>query len=129
MVLPPNEDRITADADGGPWSWTFARNAEARWKALDLARQFMLVTSIALILGMQFIGYWVSHRIGEGIIATHGVTAALYAESFVETRIQELATKDTLTQDSREAPDGLVVPQGLGQPQCGCSPWRGSACS
>lgn len=125
MALPPNGDRITADAHGGPWSWTFARNAEARWKALDLARQFMLVTSIALILGMQFIGYWVSHRIGEGIIATHGVTAALYAESFVETRIQELATKDTLTQDSREALDRLMVPQAMGQPIVGFRIWKG----
>jgi len=107
------------------WPTFLARQAEARWNALDLARQFMLVTSIALILGMQMIGYWVSHRIGEGIIATHGVTAALYAESFVESRIQELATRDTLSQESREALDRLMLPQALGQPVVGFRIWKG----
>lgn len=85
----------------------------------------MLVTSIALIIGMQFIGYWVSHRIGEGIIATHGVTAALYAESFVEGRIQELAHKDTLSPESREALDRLILPQAMGQPIVGFRIWKG----
>ena len=85
----------------------------------------MLVTSIALIIGMQFIGYWVSHRIGEGIIATHGVTAALYAESFVESRIQELATKDSLSPEARDALDHLMLPQAMGQPIVGFRIWKG----
>lgn len=125
MALPPEDQHMANARQPSPLSWDFARHASARWKDLDLARQFMLVTSIALILGMQFIGYWVSHRIGEGIIATHGVTAALYAESFVESRIQELATKDTLSAEAREGLDRLILPQALGQPIVGFRIWKG----
>jgi signal transduction histidine kinase len=125
MALPPQDQHAPDKASASAWSWDLARNAGERWNELDLARQFMLVTSIALILGMQFIGYWVSHRIGEGIIATHGVTAALYAESFVESRIQELATKETLSADSREALDRLILPQAMGQPIVGFRIWKG----
>lgn len=125
MVLRTDAQHLATAPEGTRWSWALARQAGAKWKALDLARQFMLVTSIALIIGMQFIGYWVAHRIGEGIIATHGVTAALYAESFVKSRTQELATQDTLSPESREALDRLILPRAMGQPIVGFRIWKG----
>lgn len=107
------------------WLLRQQRALASRWERLDLAQQFMLITSVALIVGMQFVGQWVAQRIGEGIINTHGATSALYAESFIRGRVQELATRETLSAESRKALDELLLPQAVGQAFAGFRIWKG----
>lgn len=117
----------TPRAPSRPLAWLLRQRDAvlSRWERLDLAQQFMLITSVALIVGMQFVGQWVAQRIGEGIIKTHGATSALYAESFIRSRVQELATRDTLSAESREALDALLLPQAVGQAIAGFRIWKG----
>ncbi len=95
------------------------------WDALDLSRRFMVITSLALILGMTLVGRWVSARISEGVVHSQAVAAALYTDSFVEPLVQELASGSTIGVGSRQALDDLLLPKAVGQPIVGFRIWKG----
>ncbi len=92
---------------------------------MSLLGQFAIATTVILLLGMLTIGYWVTHRISDGVISSHGAAAALYSDSFIEPLVQELATTDRLSSQNQRALDSLFLPQAVGQPVMGFRIWKG----
>lgn len=61
------------------------------WRALGMARQFLLASAAVIVLGMAVIGYWLSHRIVDSVTQNTALSTALYVESFVGPKIQGMA--------------------------------------
>jgi len=95
------------------------------WNRQSLTRQFVYATSPVLLAGMVVIGQWVTQRIEEVVINSYAVTAALYTDSFIEPRLQALATDAPLPDEAKRALDELLLPQAAGEPVVGFRIWRG----
>ena len=78
-----------------------------------------------MIVGMAIIGHWLAGRIEEAVIHNNAVAAALYADSFIESRVQVLATQSKLTHQNEQELDALLSPQAVGQPVVGFRIWKG----
>lgn len=96
-----------------------------RWTALSLSVQFTLVTSTILLVGMLVIGNWVTQRISDGVVHGNAVVAALYTDSFIEARVQELRSNSRLSPESQKALDALLIRQVIGKPIVGFRIWKG----
>jgi signal transduction histidine kinase len=95
-----------------------------RWTQLTLAVQFAAVTSTILVVGMLSIGNWVTGRISDGVVHANAVAAALYTESFVAARVQELRSRPELSPETRKELDRLLIPQVIGKPLVGFRIWK-----
>lgn len=103
-----------------------AERATDRWAQLSLLMQFVLTSSAILFVGMLVIGHWVTQRISQGVIHTHAVAAALYADNYIEGKLQELATRSSLSPESQQALDAVLQPQATGSPIHGFRIWKGN---
>jgi signal transduction histidine kinase len=65
----------------------------------SLARRFMLLSFLILLLGMLIIGVFVSDQIKKGVINQTAAITALYVDSFISPILQVLANQETLTQE------------------------------
>src|SRR5436309_6308073 len=90
------------------------RGLAQRTGRLSLAQRFRLASVFVLACGMFAVGWWVGRQIEDGV--THGTaeTTALYMESFVAPRIQELGTGQPLTAEHVAALDSLLHDTPLG---------------
>lgn len=79
------------------------------WRALSLARQFALMGSAVLLVGMLVIGVWVTRQIEAGVTRNTAITTALYMESFLAPLSQDLARSDTLSPGARRAIDEILM--------------------
>ena len=102
-----------------------AERARASWAQLGLSRQFTIATSAIMIVGMLTVGHWLAGRIEDAVIDSNAVAAALYADSFIESRVQVLASQSKLTPQSEQELDALLLPQAVGQPVVGFRIWKG----
>ncbi|CAN5354388.1 sensor histidine kinase [soil metagenome] len=84
-------------------------------RRLSLAQRFLIGSLIILVVGMAGIGLWVSEQIEEGVIHRTAATNALYVDSLVTSRVEELTTSDTLSADSIKRLDWLMTGTPLGQ--------------
>lgn len=66
-----------------------------QWRALGMARQFLLTSAAIIVLGMAVIGYWLSHRIADNVTHNTALSTALYVESFVGPKVQGMAESAT----------------------------------
>lgn len=95
------------------------------WRRLSLLLQFAVTSSLVLIVGMLVVGNWVTQRISDGVIHSHASSAALYTDSFIEAKVQELATRERLSPQSEADLNTLLLPQATGQPIVGFRIWKG----
>lgn len=77
----------------------------SRWQNLSPVRQFLAFGSTVLILGMAIIGFWVGHKIEEGVTKNTASATALYLDSFVAPLVQELADDSALSAKTATALD------------------------
>ncbi len=77
-------------------------------KRLSLAQRFMLASLVILVTGMAGIGWWVGQQIEAGVVHRTAATTALYVNSFIAPKVQELATSDALTRDHVASLDWLL---------------------
>lgn len=96
-----------------------------RWARLSLSVQFTIVTTTILLPGMLGIGQWVTGRISDGVVHANAVSAALYTDSFVAGKVQELRTAAALSPETGKELDKLLVPQVIGKPLIGFRIWKG----
>jgi signal transduction histidine kinase len=101
------------------------RLARHRWSRLDLWLQFTIATSVVLVAGMVIIGQWITERIVEGIISSNAAAAALYVDSFIEPRLQELKFQSKLSPESAAALDAMMIPNVSGELLVGFRIWKG----
>ena len=83
--------------------------------ALTLSQRFMLASLGILLVGMVGIGAWVEQQIVTGVIHRTGATTALYVDSFVAPRLQELGQADELLPANTEALGKLLQDTPMGQ--------------
>lgn len=80
-----------------------------------LARRFMLASLFVLVFSMLGVGWWVGRQIEQGVINRTAATTALYVDSFVTPRVQDLATGNTLSPEQVAIPMQLLQESPLGQ--------------
>ena len=102
-----------------------AKRARTWWAQRGLSFQFTVATSAIMIVGMLIVGNWVTQRISDAVIQNNAIAAALYTDSFIESRIQVLASQSRLTPQSEQELDALLLPQAVGQPVVGFRIWKG----
>jgi signal transduction histidine kinase len=84
-------------------------------RQLTLSQRFMLAGLLILFLGMLGIGAWVEQQIVTGVIHRTGTTTALYVDSFVAPKLQELGQSNELLPENAEALDRLLRETRMGQ--------------
>jgi len=100
-------------------------SAPLRWMSrMSLSRRFMLASLIILVSGMFGIGVWVSHRIESGVIHRTAATTALYVDSFIQPRLQELAEANTISADERRELDWALGNTTLGEEIAAFKVWN-----
>lgn len=82
---------------------------------LSVARRFQIWSLVILVVGMTGIGLWVSRQIEDGIVHRTASTTALYVDSLIAPPLQELATRDTLSNEAIASLDKLFGDTPLGR--------------
>jgi signal transduction histidine kinase len=72
------------------------------WSSRSLARQFALLSSVLVLIGLGILGYWVSQKIEEGIKLEIANRAELYMASFITPLVQTIGLGDELSFESKE---------------------------
>lgn len=80
-----------------------------------LAQRFMLASLLILVISMIGVGWWVGRQIERGVINRTAATTALYVDSFVTPRVQDLAPGNTLSPQQAAIPVQLLRESPLGQ--------------
>jgi len=95
-----------------------------KWRGLSLARQFALMGSGVLLVGMLAIGFWVTRQIEAGVTRNTAVATALYLESFLAPLSQDLARSDTLSVSARRAIDEILMNTAYGERLVSFKIWK-----
>ena len=99
-----------------------------RWRALGLARQFLLTSAAIIVLGMAVIGYWLSYRIADNVTHNTALSTALYVESFVGPKVQGMAESAAFRPDVQAELERLLRDTPLGRRIVSFKVWaRGGA--
>ncbi len=95
-----------------------------KWRGLSLARQFALMGSGVLLVGMLAIGFWVTRQIEAGVTRNTAIATALYLESFLAPLSQDLARSDTLSVGARRAIDEIMMTTSFGERLASIKIWK-----
>jgi signal transduction histidine kinase len=80
-----------------------------------LTAQFLITGSVVLLMGMLAIGFWVTKKIEDGVTRNTAAATALYMESFVAPRVQELARVNRVSPETQRVLDNLLHANELGR--------------
>lgn len=80
-----------------------------------LTAQFLIAGSVVLLIGMLSIGFWVTKEIEEGVTRNTAAATALYMESFIAPRVQELAHLKRVTPETQHVLDNIFRDNELGR--------------
>ncbi len=95
-----------------------------KWHGLSLARQFALMGSGVLLVGMLVIGFWVTRQIEAGVTRNTAIATALYMESFLAPLSQDLARSDTLSIGASRAIDEILMTTTFGERVASLKIWK-----
>lgn len=84
------------------------------WRALSLERKFLLTATLAIVLSMVTLGYWIEKRIRVGWIQGMAETGALYLEGFLAHHVQTLENSRVLPAASQIEIKNLLTDTRLG---------------
>jgi signal transduction histidine kinase len=101
-----------------------ADSERVAWLMGSLSRRFLLVASLALLLGMLAIGSWVSRLIVKGVIENSAAAASLYVNSLLAPHLQGLATSNALTSDEIASLQRAVKKLALREPVDSIKVWK-----
>jgi signal transduction histidine kinase len=71
----------------------------ASWQGLSLARQFLIVAGLLLVVAMFTLGEWFSRQIEQSALATAGLATATLIDSYLEPPLQRLGTAGVFDAD------------------------------
>lgn len=94
------------------------------WSKLSLARQFALAGGVVMLVAAVAGGFFVSNRIEAVVVRNTANATALYMESFIAPLMQDLATQDALSEQSRLEIGRLLAETALGQRVVSFKIWR-----
>lgn len=98
-----SETRLRSD-DGEPGFWS----------RLSFSSQFFLAAALVLFLVMAVLGNWVNNQIKHSVLVTSAVQGTHFMSGFIEPLVQDINPDGTLTPESREQLDALLVGTALG---------------
>lgn len=98
------------------WCRSPVRKSVLQWAGVDLMYKLAAAASVLLLCATGFVAALVSTSIGKAIVDRYGAEAALFTDSFVAPRIQELAERSTLLENKKVELDGLFAPTVVGRP-------------
>ena len=90
-------------------AWPPICKVKAWWPSLSLVRQFTLASSAMVLVGLGVLDLWVSKKIEEGIKRHAAARTALYMESFLAPHLQELSSRQQLSDDNARTIDLLLA--------------------
>ncbi len=90
-----------------------AADLSATWRAMSLARRYLVAALLALAVFTAVAGIWVSDQIERGIAQNRAHAAIALIHDVVEPLVQALPPAGTLTPDATAAFDGLLSAPGI----------------
>ena len=97
-----------------------------KWETNSLSKQFALMGSAVLLVGMVIMGIWVAEKIETIVSLNMAVDSALYMDSFVAPHAQELLSRDILSTDKAEKLDALLNDTSIGSRIAAIKIWKPS---
>ena len=98
------------------WCLLPVRQFMSQWAGRSFLHRTVVLASAVLLGGAAFIAASVSGKIGTAIVDRYGAEVALFTDSFVAPRVQELAGQSTLSEIKKKELDGLFAPTAIGRP-------------
>lgn len=95
-----------------------------KWETNSLSKQFALMSSAVLLVGMFIMGIWVAEKIETIVSLNMAVDSALYMDSFVAPHAQSLLSKNTLSPDEEEKLDSLLHQTSIGSRIASLKIWK-----
>src|SRR5215510_13101965 len=86
------------------------------WRAITAERNLKFVVSLIVLGASAYVCRTAGNHIEEVVANKAAASTALYMDSFVEPLVQELATRTTLSPESRTALGRLFEPATIGKP-------------
>jgi signal transduction histidine kinase len=97
----------------------------AQWRRRTLATQFMMVSSLAVIIAMFALGKWITRQIETSVIHSAAASTALFSDSLIEPYVQELKSKSELSPENQKMLNRLLAPQLAGKSIIAFKIWQG----
>src|SRR5262245_40089890 len=107
------------------WYLLPVRQSLAKWAGSPLMHGGIGVAVAVLLFGTALLAASVSGSIGRAIVDQYGAEVALFTDSFVAPRVQELAGQTTLAEAKKKELDGLFAPTVIGRPILAFRIWTG----
>src|SRR5262245_19060895 len=98
------------------WCQIGVRESVSQWARIPLPHQLAGIASALLLSAMALIATSVSGNISDALVNRYAVEVALFTDSFVAPRVQELAAQATLSEGKKKELDGLFLPVVMGRP-------------
>jgi signal transduction histidine kinase len=93
-------------------------------QSTTLARRFLLASLLVLVVGGVTVGWWVGGQLERGIVDRTASITGLYAESFIQPRLESLAEGAWLTQEDRRQLNWLLRDTPFGERIVSLKVWR-----
>jgi signal transduction histidine kinase len=81
----------------------------------SLARQYMIVSFLVMVVGIIVIGYWLSQQIEIGVVNRTAAVTALYVDSYISPYVEPAAVANELPVADVEFFDRILAETALGQ--------------
>jgi signal transduction histidine kinase len=107
------------------WCFLPVRESMAKWAGSTVMHSSVVLAVAVLLFGTALLAASVTRSIGRAIVDQYGAEVALFTDSFVAPRVQELAGQATLTEAKKKDLDGLFVPTVIGRPILAFRIWKG----
>src|SRR5262245_3077431 len=107
------------------WCLFPVRQAMSKWAGSPIMHGSVVAAVAISLFGTALLAASVTRRIGSAIVDRYGAEVALFTDSFVAPRVQELAGHKTLTEAKKKELDGLFAPTVIGRPILAFRIWKG----
>src|SRR5262245_12575376 len=107
------------------WCLFPVRQSMAKWAGSTAFHGSVVLAVVTLLFGTALLAASVSGSIGRAIVDQYGAEVALFTDSFVAPRVQELAGQTTLAESKKKELDGLFDPTVIRRPIIAFRIWAG----
>src|SRR5262245_10176255 len=107
------------------WCLFPVRQSMAKWAGSAAFHGSVVLAVATLLFGTALLAASVTRGIGTAMVDRYGAEVALFTDSFVAPRVQELAGQITLSEAKKKELDGLFAPTVIGRPILAFRIWTG----
>src|SRR5262245_51170046 len=107
------------------WCLFPVRQSMAKWAGSPVMHGGVVAVVAISLFGTALLAASVTRSIGSAMVNQYGAKVALFTDSFVAPRVQELAGQTTLSEAKKKELDGLFVPTVIGRPILAFRIWSG----